>query len=61
MLLTIPEVAGRLRCGPATVYRLCHDDSTFPVIKLNSKCFRVNDEALERWIAKAAKKGCEQL
>ncbi len=59
MLLTIPEVAERLRCSPATVYRLCQEDAAFPVIRLNTRCFRVNDQALDRWIAQASEKGCE--
>lgn len=54
-LLTVPQVAERLGISSRTVYQLCAQDTTFPVIKFHSKCYRIVDTALDDWLLAQAR------
>ena len=53
-LLTVPEVADRLRVHRATVYRLIHSGE-LPAVKLAShgrSALRVRESEFERWLTR---------
>ena len=50
-----PEEAARMSgIGENEIYRLCHEDPTFPVFKIGRK-FRIYVKGLDEWIANHAK------
>ena len=51
-ILTVPEIAKRLRIGRTSAYRLCEDPG-FPAIRVRGQ-IRVPVEALESWMLNAS-------
>jgi hypothetical protein len=49
-LLTLADVARRLRVHPKTVLRWARLDASFPVIRLSPTILRVNPAHLDRWL-----------
>jgi len=53
-LLTVEEVAEKLRLGPRTVYRLI-DDGKLKAIKISRKAYRISEKDLIQFIKKHKK------
>ena len=53
-LLTVEEVAEKLRLGPRTVYRLI-DDGKLKAIKISRKAYRISEKELIRFLKKHQK------
>lgn len=51
-LLTVPELAARLRIGLRTAYNLCHEPD-FPAMRVGGQ-IRVSEIALARWLDEQA-------
>lgn len=51
-LLTVAEVAERLRIGQDSAYRLCRQDH-FPAMRVGG-LIRIPEDALDRWIEREA-------
>lgn len=57
-MLTVGELAKRLRCGRTKAYRLCHELG-FPAVRIGG-LLRVDAVELERWLAERRVKGTAQ-
>jgi len=53
-LLTVEEVAEKLRLGPRTVYRLI-EDGKLKAIKISRKAYRISEKDLIQFIKKHKK------
>ena len=57
-VLTVPEVARRLRIGRTSAYRLCQQPG-FPAIRVGGQ-IRVPEEALHFWMLNVRSSGVEE-